>query len=279
MGRAGARNSAATRSTSFVRHDGAPGPASDPGAAVADRAAAHRRPPRLHRRRAGDRLAADAAAPGRQSAASSPAAPAISRRRSRCGCWRCRPGSTAPKATSMPPAIRTSRPIRATSPQSPRRWPPACSSSIRPNAAAIAASSPEFHGALGGGDAALGSSRRHRCAGRRSRSTTRTGPISKTGSACARWPRSSRSPVCRRAASTSRSLSPSCPRGGCAGFCMRPMKTRAPPNSSHSISACRRSCCLSRSAAASGRPTLFGLFDDTVDRLVRGLGGSAHAHQ
>jgi len=25
--------------------------------------------------------------------------------------------------------------------------------------------------------------------------------------------------------------------------------------------------------------TLFGLFDDTIDRLVRGLGGSAHAHQ
>ena len=52
----------------------------------------------------------------------------------------------------------------------------------------------------------------------------------------------------------SRSLLPSCRQGAGAALYMPPTRTRAPRNSSHSISACRRSCCLSQSAAASGRP-------------------------
>ena len=59
MGVARARSSAATRSTSR-RDDGAAGPASDRSAAEPDRAHAQRRPARLHRRGARDRLAAAA---------------------------------------------------------------------------------------------------------------------------------------------------------------------------------------------------------------------------
>ena len=58
-------------------------------------------------------------------------------------------------------------------------------------------------------------------------------------------------------------------RGVRGGICMPPTRTRAPPNSSHSASACRRSCCPSRSAAPTGRRDLFGLFDDTIDRLLQ----------
>ena len=123
------------------------------------------------------------------------------------------------------------------------------------NAAAIAASSAEFHGALGGGDAALGGA-----GGGAARDADRGLPqelglsrrlarLARDGHDRAEARCAAGQPVpraaCRRAAGE----------GRCAALYMPPTKTRAPPNSSHSISACQRSCCLSQSAAASGRPT------------------------
>ena len=85
--------------------------------------------------------------------------------------------------------------------------------------------------------------------------------------------------VCRRAASISRSLSPSCRRGGCAASSMPPMRIRAPPNSSQQRIGVP-AIMLPFTVGGSERATdLFGLFDDTIDRLVRGLGGSARARR
>ena len=53
-------------------------------------------------------------------------------RRLRAASSRCRRGSTAPTATCTRRAIRTSRPIRATSRSSPSRWRDAWPNSIRP---------------------------------------------------------------------------------------------------------------------------------------------------
>ena len=103
------------------RDDSAAGPAPDPGAAGADLAAAQCRPARLHRCRARDRLDAGAAAPGVER--QGPAGPARLFRGhlGHAVCWRSRLGSIAPRAMSIPPAIRISRPIRATCARSRRR--------------------------------------------------------------------------------------------------------------------------------------------------------------
>ena len=155
MGRAGARTGR-QHGDAFERHDGAPGPAPDPGAAVADRAPAHRRPRRLHRRRAGDRLAADAAAPGRQSAR-----PARHSRLFRGGAAGAAAGGSGPARPREGDVHAAGNPHIQTDPRN-----------IAAVAAALSArmqqldpaerrrdcrKQPEFHGALGGGDAALGS--------------------------------------------------------------------------------------------------------------------------
>ena len=110
--RAGARR----RQGQGLRRDHrAAGPASRRGAPEPDRARAQRRPRRRHRRGARDRLAAARAAAGRQ-----PRDPAGQAGLLRGGAVRdaareARRASTAPRATCIPAAIRTSRPIRATS--------------------------------------------------------------------------------------------------------------------------------------------------------------------
>ena len=114
------------------RHHRAAGPAPDPGQAEPDRARAQRRPRRLHRRRAGDRLAAGAAAAiGQRQGAAGPAGQ-FRGGRLRAQARSADASSTARKATCTRPATRTSRPTRATSRRSPPRSARGCSRSTRP---------------------------------------------------------------------------------------------------------------------------------------------------
>ena len=117
---------------------------------------------------------------------SSPAAPAISRRRDMCGCSRCRRGSTAPRATSMPPATRISRPTRAISRRSPTALAARMQQLDPANAAAIAAATQNFMARWAAAMqrwTAQAAPLRGRA---RSPSITRTGSIWRTGWACAR---------------------------------------------------------------------------------------------
>ena len=77
------------------RHHRAAGPAPDPGQAQPDRARAQRRPGGLHRRRAGDRLAAGAAAAVGQRQGAAGAARQLRRRRLRAQARGARRSSTA----------------------------------------------------------------------------------------------------------------------------------------------------------------------------------------
>ena len=169
------------------RDQRAAGPASHRGEAEPHRAGAQRRPARLHRHGARDRLAAAADSSSRATRTSRPGSPAISRPAASSRRSRCRRGSTAAKATCMPPAIRTSSPIRATSRTvADRARRAARRSSTRPNAAYYQARYKSFEARWSAAIAKLGAA--GRAAARRAggRAPQELDLPDGTGSACAR---------------------------------------------------------------------------------------------
>ena len=188
---------------------------------------------------------------------------------------RCRRGSIAPRATSTPagnPHIQLDP--RNIAHGGRRRWRSAWRRSMPANAALYRAARRRLSGALERGDAQLGTGRPRRCAACRVVVAAQELdlPLSNwLGHARGRR-RSSPSPASSRAAAHLSRCS--------AQLKTQPAKMvvraayedgRAPPSGWPSAPASRPSCCPSPSAATTRRRDLFGLFDDTVARLLQGV--------
>ena len=256
----------------YTATTGVPGPAPSAGAPEPDRARAHRRPHRLHRRRAGGRLAADDRAAVRPTRSRSRASPASfdatgyvrlletpAQRRPRAGRHPCRRQSAHPDRSAQHAAGRA------------RRWPPASQQLDPANAATYRARAGRLRSNAGARRIARWAAQAAPLRGVPDRrAAPAPGSIWKTGSACASGAARAEA---RRAAvqRLSRPGAGACCRSSRRGWCIRAayedgraLRIRRPD-----APASRRSTLPFTVGGTDQAKDLFRLYDDTIDRCCR----------